>query len=92
MRFEDVDYSEATRYSVLNWTQEECRTSKIKRVLPWRRGRCGTGPGSQASQGRVRGDQEQWGFPQIILEEWGKIQIIASVLKIGTGAIFQKHY
>ena len=42
--------------------------------------------------GRVRGDQEQWGFPQIILEEWGKIQIIASVLKIGTGAIFQKHY
>ena len=44
MSFSNVDYLEATRYLVLNWTQEECRRSGLLCVLPWRRKNRGTRP------------------------------------------------
>ena len=94
MKFENVDYLEATRYLALNWSQEECRKSPLRRVLPWRRKRKGTGPGitGEGPMGRERGDQEHWEFPQVVLEGWEKKQIIASVLKVATETMFRKHY
>ena len=92
MRFSNIDYLEAVRYLALNWTQEECMRSGLRRVLPWRRKKRGTRPGitGEGPLGGVRGDQEQWAFPQIILEEWEKKKILASVIKLATEAMFKQ--
>ena len=94
MSFSNVDYLESTRYLVLNWTQEECRRSGLLRVLPWRRKNRGTRPGITGSgpRGGERGDQEQWVFPRVTLEDWEKKKIVASVIKLATEAMFRKHF
>ena len=95
LRFMNVDYLEATRYLVLNWSEEECRMSSLRRVLPHRRGRRGTRPGMRGAgpRGKQRGDQEQWEFRNdIILEEGEKKQILAEVIKLAVLAMFKKHY
>ena len=33
----NIDYVEATRYIALNWSEEKCNRSKLRRVLPVRR-------------------------------------------------------
>ena len=45
MEFDNIDLMECSRYVALNWTNAECRTSKLRRVLPWRRKNRGTRPG-----------------------------------------------
>ena len=35
----NIDYLEASRYLALNWSAEECRTSPLRKILPWRRGK-----------------------------------------------------
>ena len=95
LEFKNVDYLEATRYLVLNWTVEKARRSNLRRVLPIRRGKRGTKPGirGEGPRGSQRGDQEQWEFKKnIILEDWEKKQILAEVVKIATEAMFKKHY
>ena len=69
MEFKNVDYLEATRYLVLNWTVEEARKSNLRRILPVRRGRRGTKPGirGEGPRGSQRGDQEQWEFRKDIV-------------------------
>ena len=47
----------------------------------------GSGP-----RGKTKGDQEQWAFPDIVLEEWERREIIAEVVKIATKAMFNHHY
>ena len=47
----------------------------------------GSGP-----KGGKRGDQEQWEFPNIILEEWEKKEIMKMVVAIATKTMFNKHY
>ena len=70
MEFKNVDLLECSRYVALNWTQEQCRASKIRRILPWRRGTRGTRPGMTWPRGKARGDSEQWVFPEVVMEEW----------------------
>ena len=74
MIFEEFDYMEGARYLALNWSADECRKSRLRRILPIRRGRRGTRPGMRGSgpRGKTKGDQEQWAFPDIVLEEWEK--------------------
>ena len=69
--FEEIDYLEAARYVALNYTEEECRRSKLWRILPRRRGKGGTRPGLRGTgpQGHLRGDQEQWEFPRVRLRK-----------------------
>ena len=79
----------------MNWTTEECRQSKLSRVLPVRRGRTGTRPGMRGTgpRGAARRDQEQWVFPpNIVLEEWEKREILACVIRIATENMFKKHF
>ena len=45
--WENIDYLEGARYIALNWTEEQCRWSSLKKILPWRRSRRGTRPGSR---------------------------------------------
>ena len=94
MVWQDIDYLEGVRYLALNWSQEECNRSVLRRVLPVRRGRrgnrpCIKGPGPK---GRTRGDQEQWSFPEVKLEEWEKKTIVAEVIGVVTKAMFNHHY
>ena len=49
LEFNNKDFLEATRYLVLNWTEEECRKRSLRRVLPTRRGRRGTRPGMRGA-------------------------------------------
>ena len=94
MKWEEFDYMEGARYLALNWTAEECYRSKLRRVLPTRRGRRGTRPGLRGAgpRGRVKGDQEQWEFPPVILDEWEKKEIIAEVVSLAVKAMFRHHY
>ena len=61
MEWEEIDYLEGVRYLALNWTQEQCNRSRLRRVLPVRRGKRGSRPGLKGAgpQGARRGDQEQ---------------------------------
>ena len=94
LKFENVDYLEAARYLVLNWTEKEVKTSGLRRVLPWRRKRGGSKPGitGEGPLGVQRGDQEQWVFPHVQLEDWERKKIVAGVLKLATRAMFRKHF
>ena len=67
IEFRDIDY--------LNWDAETCR------VIPIRRGKRGTRPylNGPGPRGKIRGDQEQWIFPDIELEDWEKRKILAEV-------------
>ena len=94
MEWENMDWLECSRYVALNWSQAQCRSSKLRRVLPWRRGTRGTKPGIKGAgpRGKARGDTEQWIFPQVKLEEWEKRELVAVVVEILTEALFSKHY
>ena len=91
----NVDWLECCRYIALNWSQEQCRRSRLRRVLPWRRKSQGTRPGIKGAgpKGKERGDTEQWVFPpNIKLEDWEKREIIGTVVEIATRAMFNLHF
>ena len=94
MVFQEVDYMEAVRYLALNWDAETCRRSHLRRILPTRRGRRGNRPGVKGPgpRGKVKGDQEQWLFPTVVLTEKEKREVIAEVVALATKAMFNHHY
>ena len=94
IKWEEVDYREGVRYLALNWDLEQCKRSNLRRVLPIRRGKRGTRPGLKGAgpRGKLKGDQEQWEFRDIILQEWEKKQIIAEVVSLATRAMFRNHF
>ena len=77
-----------------NWSQEECNKSRLRRVLPVRRGRRGCRPGMKGAgpRGRTKGDQEQWCFPDVTLEEWERREILGEVVSLATKAMFNNHF
>ena len=95
IQWENVDYLEATKYIALNWDRERCMKSKLRHVLPRRRGRTGTRPGIKGAgpRGKTRGDQEQWIFdPNVVLTEEDKREIKAIVMSIVTEELFKNHF
>ena len=94
VKWQKIDYMEATRYIALNWTAEQCRSSKLRRVLPTRRGKTGVRPGlrGEGPMGKERGDQEQWRFPPVKLTEEEKREIVATVIMISTKFMFESHF
>ena len=91
--FEEVDYVEGCRYIALNWSEARCRTSKLGRVLPWRRKKTGVRPGVTGigPKGAERGDTEQWEFPKVTLTELEKREVVATVVMIGVEKMFETH-
>ena len=59
------------RYIALNWTADQCRRSRLRRVLPTRRGKTGVRPGlrGEGPMGMEAGDTEQWRFPNVKLSD-----------------------
>ena len=92
--WQEIDFLEGARYIALNWSEEKCRSSGLKRVLPTRRYNMGSRPGlkGEGPQGGQRGDQEQWVFPQVRLRTDEKRMVLATVIQIATEAMFQHHY
>ena len=94
IKWTNLDYIEATRYIALNWTEEQCSQSKLRRVLPRRRSNKGTRPGVRGTgpSGPTRGDQEQWRWrPNLKLREAEKKEIIARVIQIAVEVMFRTH-
>ena len=91
--WQNVDYLEACRYIALNWDSEKCRRSKLRSVLPTRRGKTGVRPGlrGEGPMGKERGDQEQWRFPKVKLSPEQKKEIVATVAMISTEFMFSSH-
>ena len=89
-----IDYLEAARYVALNWTENQCRSSGLWRVMPKRRKTRGTRPGLKGAgpQGGMRGDQEQWEFPHVRLRPHEKRLMVATVVMLATTAMFKHHY
>ena len=58
IKWTNLDYIEASRYIALNWTEEQCSQSKLRRVLPRRRSNKGTRPGVRGTgpSGPTRGN------------------------------------
>ena len=91
--FDNVDYGEGVKYIAMNSTEEECRTSDLRRVLPRRRGKTGTRPGVTGEDplGRERGGQDQWIMPRVKLTDLEKRKIVATVIRIGVVTMFNTH-
>ena len=94
IKWEEIDYREGVRYLALNWDLETCKNSKLRRVLPVRRGKTGTRPGIKGAgpRGKLKGDQEQWIFQKVVLTEWEKNEIISEVVSLATKAMFKNHF
>ena len=94
IKWEGVSYLEAVRYIALNWQESKCRSSSLRKVLPWRRKNHGTRPGVRGvgPKGPLVGDTEQWVFPRVILTPEMKLEIIGTVLSIAITALFHQHY
>ena len=93
IKFENVDYCEGVKYIAMNQTEEECRTSELRRILPVRRGKTGTRPGVTGEDplGPNRGRTEQWKLPKVTLTELDKRRIVATIIKIGVMTMFNSH-
>ena len=75
----------------LNWSEDQCRGSKLQMVLPLRRSRHGTRPGLRGSgpRGPYTGDTDQWVFLRGVLTDEDKTEI--NFHRIATTVMFQHH-
>ena len=85
VKWEGVDYLEAVRYIALNWTEDQCRSSNLLRVLPWRRKKQGSRPGicGAGSRGPETGNTDT-DIPKPGAQIGG--------YWIATTALFENHY
>ena len=93
IKWEEVDIMEGCRYIALNWDGDKCRTSPLRRVLPVRRAKTGVRPGLRGTGplGPEVHDQEQWKFPDVIITEDERREIIATVVSIAVKELFSNH-
>ena len=94
LKWTNLDYVEATRYLAMNWSEEQCNRSKLRRVLPTRRSKQGTRPGVRGTgpQGPDRGDQDMWKWrPNINLRGAEKKEIVARVVQVAVEVMFRTH-
>ena len=95
IKFSGVDYMEACRLIALTSTEQECRLSKLRRILPKRRSKQGTRPGITGEDplGPEVGSQDQWKFPPLPngLTALEKKMVLATVMQKNVLAIFKTH-
>ena len=94
MVWEEIDYQEGARYLALNWDKDTCARSRLRRILPVRRGKRGSRPGMKGAgpRSKIHGDTEQWIFPQVKLSQEERKEIISEVIGIATKAMFENHF
>ena len=93
IRWDEFDIMEGCRYIALNWSGDKCRRSTLARILPVRRARTGVRPGVRGSgpMGAEPHDQEQWRFPDVVITEEERREVVATVVGIATKVLFSNH-
>ena len=93
IQWDEVDIMEGCRYIALNWDGDKCRTSSLRRILPVRRARTGVRPGLRGAGplGPEVHDQEQWKFPDVVITEEERREVIATVVAIAVKELFSNH-
>ena len=94
IKFRNIYYKEAVRYIALNWTEMECKMSKIRKLLPWRTKKQGVRPGmtGEGPLGPDEGKKVQWEFPNVgRFSELEKKMILAHVMRIAVLTMFRTH-
>ena len=93
IKFFNINYKEAVRYLALTWTEQECRLSDLRGVLPWRASKSGARPGitGEGPLGPGEGRVIQWIFPNVELSELQKRKVIARVLQVAVKTMFRTH-
>ena len=73
LKWEGVNWKEATRYLALGRDEAWCRSSDLYRVLPWRKHKQGSRPGltGVGPMGAGSDDEIQWEFRRgVVLTEY----------------------
>jgi hypothetical protein len=93
LKWEGVNWKEAVRYLALGRDETWCRSSKLRRVLPWRRSNKGTRPGltGVGPLGAEADDEKQWKFPGVELTAIEKKMIMSEVLRLSIELMFSTH-
>ena len=96
VKFNNVEWLEASKYIALTSTEQECRLGPLKRVLPRRTKVNGTRPGITGEDplSKDSGSVDQWEFKDLGsngLMEVEKKLVLAKVMKTAVLAIFKTH-
>ena len=93
VKWEGVNWKEAVRFLALGRDEAWCRSSKLLRVLPWRRSTKGTRPGLTGAgpMGAEVDDEKQWKFPNVELTSLEKKMVISEVLRLSIEIMFSTH-
>ena len=93
MKWEGINWKEAVRFLVLGRDEAWCRSSKLNRVLPWRRSTKGTRPGLTGAgpMGAGEDDEKQWKFPNVELTSQERKMVISEVLRLSIEIMFSTH-
>ena len=94
LKWEGVNWKEATRYMVLGRDEKWCRSSNLLCVLPRRRYNHGSRPGltGVGPLGAEADDANQWKFKNDMeLTEWERRKVIAEVLRLSIELMYSTH-
>ena len=93
LKWEGINWKEAVRFLALGRDDVWCRSSKLRRVLPWRRSNKGTRPGLKGAGplGADSDDEKQWKFPTPELTSAEKKMIISEVMRLSVELMFTTH-
>ena len=93
IEWDNLDIMEGCRYIALNWDANKCRQSSLARILPVRRAKTGVRPGLRGTGplGPDIHDQEQWRFPDVVITDEERRDVIATVVSIAVKELFKNH-
>ena len=94
LKWEGVNWKEATRFLVLGRDETWCRSSKLWRVLPRRKHKKGTRPGltGEGPLGAGAGEENQWEFRNgLELTQPEKKRVVAEVMRLAVELMFSTH-
>ena len=94
MKWDNINWKEATRFLVLGRDEAWCRSSGLYRVLPWRKHKQGSRPGltGQGPMGAEADDEKQWEFRRgAILTNSDKKKVMAEVLRLCVELMYSTH-
>jgi hypothetical protein len=93
LKWEGINWKEAVRYLALGRDEVWCRSSKLRRVLPWRKSNKGSRPGLRGvgPLGAEVNDEKQWNFPDVELTKLEKKMIMSEVLRLSIELMFTTH-
>ena len=93
IEWQQVNWKEGCRYLALCRGYTWCRTSTLRRVLPWRRFAKGSWPGITGAgpMGPSVNGEEQWIFPDVVLTELEKKTVMGEVMRLAVEVLFRTH-